>query len=100
MLRYRRILSFRFNIFQCTFTFLALLSAQIVLSQNTKATQKGSEGKNHFDASQNIKIKDRKVMKNIVSLMKLDCGNICNTSYSSEHILHKGNTKFYFCHNS
>ena len=99
MLRYRRILIFSFNIFQSTFIFLALLSAQIVLSQNIKVTQKSSEGINYFDASQNIKIKDRKIMKNIVNLMKLDCGNICDTSYKSEHILHKGITKFYFYQN-
>ena len=94
MLQYPQILFFRFNLFQCMFIFLILLPTQAVLPQSIKVKEKTKEGIKYFDTSQNIRIKDRKIMRNNVNLIKLDCGNICNTSYASEHILHKGRIKF------
>ena len=69
---------------------LAILLAQVLSIQSSN---KNDGGITYFDNSQNIKIKDRTIIRNNVYLIKVDCGNICNTSYESELTLHKGKIK-------
>ena len=44
----------------------------------------------HLFISQNIKISDRKKIRNGIQLIKDDCGDICDTSIKAEGKIHKG----------
>ena len=44
----------------------------------------------HLDMSQNLKISDRKKIRNDIQLIKSDCGEICDTSIKAEGEIHKG----------
>ena len=44
----------------------------------------------HLFISQNIKISDRKKIRNDIQLIKDDCGEICDTSIKGEGEIHKG----------
>ena len=57
------------------------------------SSSKDNGGITYFDNMQNSKIKDRTIIRNNVYLIKVDCGNICNTSYDSELTIHKGKIK-------
>ena len=70
-----------------------LLFLSIFLGQGLSSS-KDNGGITFFDSNQNSKIKDRTMIRNNVYLIKVDCGNLCNTSYDSELNLHKGKTKF------
>ena len=66
-----------------------LLFLSIILGQSLSSS-KDNGGITYFDSKQNSKIQDRTMIRNNVYLIKVDCGNICNTSYDSELNLHKG----------
>ena len=70
-----------------------LLFLSIFLGQ-ALSSSKDNGGITYFDSKLNSKIKDRTMIRNNVYLIKVDCGNICNTSYDSEVTLHKGKIKF------
>ena len=70
-----------------------LLFLSIFLGQGLSSS-KDNGGITYFDSNQNSKIKDRTMIRNNVYLIKVDCGNICNTSYDAELKLHKGKIKF------
>ena len=77
-----------FQINSSVLLFLAIFLGQGLSSSKDKG------GITYFDGNQNGKIKDRTMIRNNVYLIKVDCGNICNTSYDSEVTLHKGKIKF------
>ena len=70
-----------------------LLFLSLFLGQGLSSS-KDNGGITYFDSKLNSKIKDRTMIRNNVYLIKVDCGNICNTSYDSELNLHKGKIKF------
>ena len=69
------------------------LAILLAIAHSKQSLYKNDGGITYFDNSQNIKIKDRTMIRNNVYLIKIDCGNICNTSYESELTLHKGKIK-------
>ena len=69
------------------------LAILLAIAHSKQSLNKNDGGITYFDNSQNIKIKDRTMIRNNVYLIKIDCGNICNTSYESELTLHKGKIK-------
>ena len=96
MMRYRGILSLRFHLFQYLFTFSYILSAQTVSSQDVKLSEERKQGVHYIDPSHNLSTKDKNMIRSNVYMIKQDCGHVCDTSYKSEHNLHKGILKFYF----
>ena len=70
-----------------------LLFLSIFLGQGLSSS-KDNGGITYFDSKLDSKTKDRTMIRNNVYLIKVDCGNICNTSYESELNLHKGKIKF------